>query len=82
MLHNFILHFFQKLTYIATSILNYCIFSTLRTAVKLFAAIHQIKQAKIIVIEGSAHKSVCKNSTRESENLKHLFCKNYILNLV
>ena len=58
--------------------------SFLRTAVKLFAAVLQIKEAKIIVVEDSGHKcvtNVCNNSVRESENLKDLFCKSYILNL-
>ena len=49
---------------------------------KLFAAMRQIKEAKIIVIEGSGHKCVCNNSIRESENLKYLFCKNDILKLI
>ena len=76
---SFILHFFQKLTYVKTSFLGYCAFSNIRTAVKLFAAVLQIKEAKIIVVEDSGHKCVCNNSTLESENLKDLFCKSYIL---
>ena len=64
-----------------TSILGYCVFSNLRAAAKLFAAVLQIKEAKIIVVEDSGHKYTCNNSTRESENLKDLFCKSYILNL-
>ena len=63
------LHFFQKLIYMTTSVLGYCAFSNLRTAVKLFAAIFRIKGAKIIVVEDSGHKCACNNSTRESENL-------------
>ena len=55
--------------------------SNLRTAVKLFAAVLEIKEAKIIVVEDSGHKCTCNNSTRESENLKNFFCKSYILNL-
>ena len=66
---NFILHNFQKLTYMATSVLGYCAFSNLRTAVKLSAAVLQIKKAKTIVVEDIGHKCVCINSTRESENL-------------
>ena len=34
-----------------------------------------------IAVEDSGHKCVCNISTRESENLKDLFCKSYILNL-
>ena len=33
-------------------------------------------------MEGSGHKSVCNNFPRESENIKNLFSKNYILNEV
>ena len=33
-----------------TSALGYCAFSNLRTAVKLFAAVLQIKEAKVIVV--------------------------------
>ena len=73
--------FFKKLTYVTTSVLDYYAFSNLRTRVKLFAAVLQIKEAKIIVVEDSGHKCICNNSTRESENLKDLFCKSYILNL-
>ena len=51
-----------------TSVLGYCAFSNLRTAVKLFAVL-QIKEAKIIAVEDSDHKCVYINSTRESENL-------------
>ena len=47
------LHFFQKLTYVTRSVLGYCAFSNLRTAVKLFAAVIQIKEAKIIIVEDS-----------------------------
>ena len=53
----------------ATSVLGYCAFSNLRTAVKLSAAVLQIKKAKTIVVEDIGHKCVCINSTRESENL-------------
>ena len=56
------------------SVLGYCAFSNLMTAVKLFAAVLQIKEAKIIVAEDSGHKCTCNISTRESENLKDLFC--------
>ena len=64
-------------------VVGYCAFSNLRTAVKLFAAFLQIKDAKIIVVEDSGHKCICNNSTRESENLKEKlhFCKSYILKL-
>ena len=55
--------------------------SNLRTAVELFAAVLRIKEAKIIVVEDSGHKCTCDNSTCESENLKGLLCKSYILNL-
>ena len=48
---------------------------------KLFAAVLQIKEAKIIFIEDSGHKCTGSNSTRESENLKDLYCKTNILNL-
>ena len=72
--------FFSKLTYVTTSVLGYCVFLNLRTVVKLFAAFLQIKEAKIIVIEGSGHKCTSNNSTRESYNLKDLFCQSYILN--
>ena len=81
MLSKFILHFFQQLIYVTSLVLGCCAFSNLRTAVKLFAAVLQIKEAKIIVVEDSGHKCTCNNSTRESENLKDLFCKSYILNL-
>ena len=64
-----------------TSVLGYCAFSNLNTALKLFAAVLQIKEAKIIVVEDSGHKYTCNNSTCESENLKDLFCNRYILNL-
>ena len=70
MLSKFILHIFQKLTYLTTSVFGYYVFSNLRTAVKLFAAVLRIKEAKIIVVEDSGHKCTCNNSTRESENLK------------
>ena len=73
--------FFQKPTYSTTSFLDYRAFSNLRTVVKLFAAVLQIKEAKIIVVEDSGHKCTCNNSTHESKNLKDLFCKSYILNL-
>ena len=56
-------------------------YSSLRTVVKLFAAVPQIKETKIIVIEDSGHKCTCNNFTRESKNLNDLFCKSYILNL-
>ena len=81
MLSKFHTSFFQNLTYVTTSVLGYCAFSNLRTAVKLFAAVLQIKEAKIIVVEDSGHKCTCNNSTRESENLQNFFCKSYILNL-
>ena len=70
--------FFQKLTYMTTSVLGYCTFSSLRTAVKLFAAVLQIKEAKIIVAEDTGHKCTCNNFTHESENLKDFFSKSYI----
>ena len=73
--------FFQKITYVATSVLGYCGFSNLMTPVKLFAAVLHIKEAKTIVVEDSGPKCTCNNSTRESENLKDLFCKRYIFNL-
>ena len=66
--------FFKKFPY-----RGYCSISNSRTAVKLFAAVLQIEEAKIIVVEDSGHK--CNNSTRESGNLKDLFCKSNILNL-
>ena len=75
------LHFFQKLTCVTTSVLGYCDFSNLRIAVKLFVAVLQIKEAKIIAVEDGGHKCTCNNSTRESENLMDLFCESYILNL-
>ena len=53
--------------------LGYCVFSNLRIAVKLFAAVVQIKEAKIIVVEDSGHKCTCNNCPRESENLRDLF---------
>ena len=81
MLSKFHKLFFQKLTYVTTSVLDYCAFSNLKTVVKLFATVLQIKEAKIIVVEDSRHKCTFNNSTRESENLKDLFCKRYILNL-
>ena len=59
------LHFFQKLIYMTTSVLGYCAFSNLRTAVKVFAAVFQIKEAKIIVVEDTGHKCTCNNPTRE-----------------
>ena len=37
--------------------------------VKVFAAVFQIKEAKIIVIEDTGHKCTSSNPTRESENL-------------
>ena len=75
------LFFFQKLTYVATSVLGYCGFSNLMTSVKFFAAVLHIKEAKTIVVEDSGPKCTCNNSTRESENLKDLFCRSYTLNL-
>ena len=81
MLSKFHTSFFQKLTYATTSVLGCCAFSNLRTAVKLFVAVLQTKKEKIIIVEDSGHKCTCSNSTRESENLKDLFCKNDILNL-
>ena len=48
---------------------------------KLFVVVLHIKEAEIIVVEDSGHKCVCNNCTRESENLKDLFCRSYILNL-
>ena len=79
MLSKFHTSFFQKLTYVTTSVLGYCNFSNLRTAVR--TAVLQIREAKIIAVEDSGHKCVCNNSTRERENLIDLFCKSYILNL-
>ena len=67
MLSKFYTSFFQKLTYVTTSVLGYRAFSNLRTAGKLFAAVLQIKEAKIIVVEDSGDKCTCNNSTRESE---------------
>ena len=55
---NFILHFFQKLTHVTTSVLGCCAFSNLRTAMKLFIVVLQIKEAKIIVVEDSGQKCV------------------------
>ena len=81
MLSKFHTSFFQNLTYVTTSVLGYCAFSNLRTAVKLFAAVLQMKEAKIIVVEDSGPKCTRNNSTRKSENLQDLFCKSYILNL-
>ena len=81
MLSKFHASFFQKLTYVTTSVLGCCAFSNLRTTLKLFAAVLQIKKAKIIVEWDSGHKCICNNSIRESQNLKDLFCKSYILNL-
>ena len=75
------LFFFQKLTDVATSVLGYCGFSNLMTSVKFFAAVLHIKEAKTIVVEDSGPKCTCNNSTRESENLKDLFCRSYTLNL-
>ena len=49
--------FFQKLTYVATSVLGYCGFSNLMTPVKLFAAVLHIKEAKIIVVEDSGQNA-------------------------
>ena len=63
-------HFLKKLTYVTTSVLGYCAFLNLRTAVKLLAAVLQIKEAKIIVVKDSGHKCTCNNPTRESENLE------------
>ena len=63
------LHFFQKFTNVTASVLGYCPFPNLRTAMKLFAAIFQIKAAKIIVVEDSGRKCACNNSTRETVNL-------------
>ena len=51
MLSKFHTSFFQNLTYVTTSVLGYCAFSNLRTAVKLFAEVLQIKETKIIVVE-------------------------------
>ena len=73
--------FFQKLTYVITSVLGYCAFSNLRTTVKLFAGVLQIKETKIIVVEDSGHKCTSNNSTRESENFRDFFCKSYIWSL-
>ena len=56
MLSKFYTSFFKKLTYVTTSVLGHCAFSNLRTRVKLFAAVLQIKEAKIIVVEYSGHK--------------------------
>ena len=75
MLSKFILHIFQKLTYLTTSVLGYYVFSNLSTAVKLFAAVLRIKEAKIIVVEESGQKCTCNNSTCESENLKDFSVK-------
>ena len=57
------------------SVLGYCVFSNLRTAVKPFVAVYKIKEAKIIAVEDSGHKCTCNNSTRD------LLGKSYILNL-
>ena len=70
--------FFQILTYVTASVLGYYASSNLRTVVKLFAGVLQIKEAKIIAVEDSGYKCTCNNSTRESENLKDFFCKSYI----
>ena len=61
-----------------TLVLGNCAFSSLRTAVKPFAAVLQIKEVKIIVVEDTGHKCTCNNSFRECENLKDFFCKSYI----
>ena len=60
-----------------TSGLGYCAFSNLSKAVKLFAAVLQIKQAKTIVIEDSSHKYTCNDPTREIEKLllEFLMCQ-------
>ena len=47
---------------------------------KLFAAVLQIKEAKMNVVKDSGHKCTYNNSTRKSKNLKD-YCKSYILNL-
>ena len=70
MIPKFHTSFPQKLTNVTTSVLGYCAFSNLRPAVKLFAAILQIKGTKIIVVEDRGHKCACNNSTRESGNIK------------
>ena len=70
--------FFPNLTYMTTSVLRYCAFSSLKTAMKLFAAVLQIKEAKVIVVEDTDHKCTCNNFTRKSENLDNFFCKSYI----
>ena len=72
------MYFFQKLTYMTTSVLRYYAFSSLKTAMKLFAAVLQIKEAKVIVVEDTGHKCTCNNFTRKSENLENFFCKSYI----
>ena len=41
-----------------TSVLGCCVFSNLRTAMKLFTAVLQIKKAKISVVEDSGHINV------------------------
>ena len=74
-LSKFYTSFFQKLTYVTASVLRCCAFSNLRAAVKLFAAVLQIKEAKVIVVEDIGHKFTCNNSTPENENLKDLFSK-------
>ena len=82
MLPKFHISFFSK-TYLRSNVDPKLLYLfDFKDSGEAFAAMRQIKQAKIIVIEGSGHKCVCNNSTRESENLKYLFCKNDILNLI
>ena len=61
-----------------TLVLGYCAFLSLKTEVKLFAAVLQIKEAKIVVVEDTGRKCTCNNSFRVCENLKDFFCKSYI----
>ena len=56
---------------------------------KLFAAVLQVNQANIIVIEDSSHKYTCNDPTRESEKLllEFLMCQvwnvlNCLLNIL
>lgn len=73
---------FSKTYYMTASVLGYCVFSTLRIVVKLSAAVLLVKPIKTTVIEKTdfrvGYKCVFNNSARECDNLKNLFCRNYI----
>ena len=74
MLSKFYTSFFSK-TYLHDNLgpRLLCLFE-LNNNGEAFAAVLQIKEAKIIVAEDSGHKCTGNISTRESENLKDLFC--------